>query len=237
MAREYDFRSELFTHQPVLFTVAERCEGPIAECGCGFGSTLFLHEIAERRGIRVLSLDSDPNWFARFSHLASANHEFRFVEDWASEMQRSEWDEHWGLVLVDQTDWTDRVRSVNRVRTSADYVILHDSNASPAHGLGRTIRPVNGPRDIGERDYDDVFSSWREFFPPEPWPNIDGPPTLLGSNRFDVCAFRIDYLRHLPAWWRYGRHLRRIAPQRLRMSIANRMGWRIRPGFSSKARD
>jgi hypothetical protein len=237
VARRYDFRSDLFTHQPVLFTIAERCDGPIAECGCGFGSTLFLHEIAERRGVKVVSLDSDADWFARFSQLlASDNHEFRFVEDWPAELERPEWDEPWGLVLVDQTDWTDRVLTVKRVRSNAEYVILHDSNASPAHGLGCTIRPVNGPHDIGKRDYDGVFTSWREFFPPEPWPNIDGPPTLLASNRLDVQALDVNYLRHLPYWWRIGRHFRGVVPQTVRMRIANRIGWRIRPGFSSRAR-
>ena len=232
MARHYNFRNDLFTHQPVLFTVAEQCDGPIAECGCGFGSTFFLHEIAERRGVKVVSLDSDANWFRRFSHLASENHEFRFVEDWQAELQRPEWDDRWGLVLVDQTDWSDRVLTVERVRTNADYVILHDSSASPPHGLGHTLRPVNGPRDLGERDYDDAFSSWREFFPPEPWPNVDGPPTLLASNRRDVNAFDVDYLRHLPYWWRIGRHARGVVPQALRMRLANRIGWKIRPGFS-----
>jgi SAM-dependent methyltransferase len=235
VARRYDFRNDLFTHQPVLFAVAERCTGPIAECGCGFGSTLFLHEIAERRGVKVVSLDSDPNWFARFNHLASPNHEFRYVESWTREMQRPEWDRHWGLVLVDQTDWGDRVLTVERVRSSADYVILHDSSASPAHGLGQTIRPVNGPRDLGKRDYQDAFSSWREFFPPDPWPNVDGPPTLLASNRFDVNAVEVNYLKHTPYWWRVGRHLRRVVPQPVRMRIANRIGWRIRPGFSSNS--
>ena len=53
VARRYDFRSGLTTHQPVLYAVAEECEGPIAECGCGHGSTVFLHEIAERRNQHV----------------------------------------------------------------------------------------------------------------------------------------------------------------------------------------
>jgi hypothetical protein len=69
MARHYDLRNDLFTRQAVLFTVAEQCDGPIAEFGCGFGSTLFLHGIANRCGVNVVTLDSDANWFAQFSGL------------------------------------------------------------------------------------------------------------------------------------------------------------------------
>lgn len=231
MARTYNFRSGLTTHQPVLFAVAEACDGPIAECGCGDGSTRFLHEVAERRGIRLVSFETHAEWMARFAELASAQHEFRLVDDWRSELKRPEWGERWGLVFVDQEHWVDRIPTIERVAATADYVVVHDSDASTNHGIGRSIRPLNGPHDRGERDYSDVFSSWREFFPPEPWPNqLAGPPTLIGSNRFDVDEIDVDYDRHLPLWWRAGRHTRGLVPQKARMLIGNRMGWRIRPG-------
>jgi hypothetical protein len=234
LARRYDFRSGITTHQPVLFAVAEMCDGPIAECGCGTGSTEFLHEVAERRNVKVISFETDANWLQRFSHLASPNHEFRLVDTWRQELERPEWAGHWGLVFVDQEEWPDRVLTVNRVRTTADYIILHDSTAWAVHGLGRTIQPIISPREVGTRDYDGVFNSWREFFPPEPWPNADsGPPTLLASNRFDVNSIPINYEKLLPLWFRIGRHARSFVPQPLKMRIANLIGWRIRPGYTT----
>jgi hypothetical protein len=168
LARTYNFRSGLTTHQPVLFAVAEACDGPIAECGCGDGSTRFLHEVAERRGIRLVSFETHAEWMARFAELASAQHEFRLVDDWRSELKRPEWGERWGLVFVDQEHWVDRIPTIERVAATADYVVVHDSDASTNHGIGRSIRPLNGPHDRGERDYSDVFSSWQEFFRPSP---------------------------------------------------------------------
>jgi len=232
VARRYNFRHGCFSHQPVLFAVAEVCTGPIAECGCGDGSTYFLHEISERRGVKVISLETDPGWLERFAHLESEHHEFRLVEDWETELRRPEWGEHWGLVFVDQSEDAARLHTVNRVRAYADYVILHDSGGAPDSGLGREIRPIRGPHDLGRRDFGELFGSWREYFPPPPWPHIHGPPTLLGSNRVDVGRIDVDYHRHLPYWWRVARHFRALVPQRIRMRIGNRIGWRLRPGFS-----
>jgi len=38
----YDFKNGMATRQPVLWTVAHPMPGPIAELGCGYGSTPLL---------------------------------------------------------------------------------------------------------------------------------------------------------------------------------------------------
>ena len=38
----YNFRKRVATHQPVLWAFAYAASGPIAEFGCGYGSTPFL---------------------------------------------------------------------------------------------------------------------------------------------------------------------------------------------------
>jgi hypothetical protein len=96
VARVYNFRIGHTTDQPVLFAVAAVCEGPIAECGCGLGSTLFLHEIAEERNVKVVSFETHADWLSPFDHLASANHEFRLIDSWEEELKRPEWTERWG---------------------------------------------------------------------------------------------------------------------------------------------
>lgn len=224
----YDFKNRMATHQPVLWTVAHAARGPIAEFGCGYGSTPLLHELSDRLGVRLLTLDSNADWLDRFRpQFESPQHEFRLVSDWSEELARPEWGDGWAIVFVDQAPFEARALTVERVRLSADYVVVHDDDYFPEHGLfGRMIKPLLGPEDRGERDFDDVFSSWREFFPPEPWPfRRTGPPTLLGSNRNDVTAIDVDYERHLPRWWKLLRHTRRLVPQRLRMRVANLAGW------------
>src|SRR5712692_2833181 len=98
----YDFKNRMATHQPVLWAVANVVQGPIAEFGCGNGSTPLLHEIARRRGLRLVTLDNNPEWLERFrSRMQSALHEFRLVEDWSTELARPEWDSGWQLVFID----------------------------------------------------------------------------------------------------------------------------------------
>lgn len=228
----YNWRSVYTTHQPVLNAVARRCDGPIAEFGCGHGSTPLLHEIARQRGLRLLSLEDDQDWLSTFQpNLETPWHEFRLVEDWQEELSRPEWREQWGLIFIDNEPWEARAAAAKAVHDRAEYVIIHDSDYAAEHGLfGTSARPLLGAHDRGERDYSDLFSSWREYFPPEPWPwPTTGPPTLLGSNLRDVNEVPVNYLRHVPLWWRYARHARRLLPQRARMLIGNRIGWRIRP--------
>jgi hypothetical protein len=224
----YDFRNRMATHQPVLWAVAHAAGGPIAEFGSGNGSTPLLHAIASRLGVRLVTLDNDASWLERYRQsLESPLHEFRLVEDWSVELARPEWDENWAVVFIDQNPFEARALTVARFRSSADYLVVHDDDYFAERGLfGVAIRPLLGPHDRGERDFSDTFSSWCEFFPPEPWPfRPTGPPTLLGSNRRDVTTIRVDYEDHLPLWWRVGRHTRRLLPQPLAMRLANRAGW------------
>jgi hypothetical protein len=188
------------THQPVLYEIARRCQGPIVEFGCGEGSTRLLHHVCAQRGVRLLTLDSDAEWLDRYSNALSSDlHEFRVVEDWGDELAGTE-REQWGLAFIDQGSWEARADTAKRLADKAEYLIVHDHDALPGMGLlGRSIRPIFGPHDVGERDFDDEFTYWREFFPDAPWPlPTTGPPTLLASNRRDVTAISVDYSEHVP---------------------------------------
>jgi hypothetical protein len=188
------------THQPVLYEAATRVSKPVIEFGAGEGSTRMLHEICAERGLELVTLDSDAEWLDRYrTELTTPTHSFRLVEDWNAEIDEAE-QRDWGLIFIDQGSWEARAETAKRLAHKADYLIVHDCDALPGMGLlGTQIRPVAGPQDTGQRDYGDVFSSWREFFPPEPWPLPQtGPPTLLASNRHDVTTLPIDYSRNAP---------------------------------------
>jgi hypothetical protein len=110
-------------------------------------------------------------------------------------------------VFVDQGSWEGRAAAVRRLADRAEYVVLHDCDALAAGGLlGRQVRPTHGPEDLGERDWSEVFSSWREYYPLEPWPLTSGPPTLIGSNVHDLTAFEVSYAAYLPRWPRRVAH-------------------------------
>jgi hypothetical protein len=211
----------------VLVAAVRASEGPIAEFGCGHGSTPLLHRLAVEQQRRLVTLDSNEGWARRFrERMESQTHEFRLVRDWDVELDRPEWSEQrWGVIFVDQNPFEARAETVRRLRDRADYLVVHDCDYFPRRGLfGREIAPLNGPDDRGMRDYGDTFTSWREIFPPEPWPfKPTGPPTLLGSNTHDVSTLPVRY--GLPLWWRLGRHARSVVPQPVRMRVANLIDW------------
>lgn len=201
--RDPQWASPVATHQPVLWEIANRSSLPILEFGCGEGSTKMLHHVSESRGVPLITFETDPEWMARYTHdMETSLHQFRLVSGWESELASSEWDDYrCGLVFVDQTPWEARVTTIERFRLTAEYVILHDSVYYPVTGLmGKSVRDLVGPADVGVRTYDDMFTSYKEFFPQEPWPLPDGPSTLLGSN-FHDCDIAIDLAALSPPRW------------------------------------
>ncbi|HEX4034339.1 MAG TPA: hypothetical protein VHX66_07840 [Solirubrobacteraceae bacterium] len=199
------------THRPVLWHIASRSTLTMLEFGCGDGSTALLHRISAERNTPLITFDTDPAWLGRYApSMESPLHQFRVVSSWEDTLASAEWDEQrYGLVFVDQAPWEARVATVHRFRLMAEYIVLHDSDYFPTNGLmGRSIRPIVGPDDVGSRTYDDVFTSYKEFFPPEPWPLREtGPPTLLGSN-FNDCAIDVDWSAFWPPSWARGPILR-----------------------------
>jgi len=190
--------NEFATHQPVLYEAAARCTGPILELGAGEGSTRLLHAICRASGRRLVTLDNDANWLRRYEPLRCDWHELRAVRNWAKALtDPSISSTDWGLIFVDGKPWESRTLAVSLLKEKATYIIVHDCDYFPVHGIfGRVIAPLNGPRDRGERDYSDTFKSWREYFPLEPWPYpLTGPPTLLGSQMAE-CNIDVDYSRY-----------------------------------------
>jgi hypothetical protein len=222
----YDWKNRYATHQPVLLAAVQATEGAIVEFGCGHGSTPLLHRLAVLDRRRLITLDTNEQWLARFrSQFESPWHEFHAVSQWGEALASLDWDASWSVVFVDQDAWDARAATVRRFRDLAEYVVVHDCDYFPREGLfGSELAPLKGPADRGARDYSDVFLSWRELFPPEPWPyRPTGPPTLVGSNVHDVHALRIDY--DLPLYWRLGRYLRAFVPAQVRLKIANAIDW------------
>jgi len=192
------------THRPVLWAVASRTRRPLLEFGCGEGSTPLLDRAASLCNVPLITLDTDQAWLERYSRsLASPLHEFRLVSSWEEELASEEWDGgRYGVVFVDQSPWEARATTVRRFSHSADYVVLHDCDYLPSHGLlGESIAPIVGPHDPGKRSYAEVFKHFKEFFPPEPWPLREtGPPTLLASN-FHECDLDVDLEAFSPPRW------------------------------------
>lgn len=230
MAR-YQWRDRNATHQPVLQAALAATSGPIAEFGGGHGSTPLLHSLAADHGRRVVTLDTNREWLDRFrATMESPCHEFRLVADWDEELARPEWDGDWSVVLVDQQPWEGRAATVLRLAPVAEYCVVHDCDYFARTGMfGREEAPIVDPANTGRRDYGDVFTSWVEYFPPEPWPfPPTGPPTLLGSNQHDVGALTVSY--ELPFYVPVAARLAKALPTSVKLRISSALRWgELRP--------
>jgi len=181
------------THQPVLYVALLRTEGPVIEFGCGYGSTPLLHRVCKRHGRKLTTLENNRDWLDRFSEYATDWHQFVHATDWQTVLADIV-GQPYGLAFVDQAPFEARHATILTVKDTARFVVLHDCDYFPEHGLfGKPLAWINGTRDRGHRIYDDVFKHWQEFFPLEPWPYPpSGPPTLLASN-FEPCDWEIDF--------------------------------------------
>ena len=198
------------THQPVLEKIISLVDGPILELGCGEGSTELIHHYSVEKKIQVLTIESDKQWMERYTYLQNENHEFianENLNEWENLVD--EWTEYfvdeskrWGLVFIDHGEWISRYKCLLKLKDKADYIILHDSCYYPKNFIfGKILEEKseyqcskNYPKNCGcchsinttKRDYSDTFKYSKEFNSPY------GPPTLLGSEKYDIRDLNID---------------------------------------------
>lgn len=202
------------THQPVLSAAAASTSGPIIEFGSGYGSTDLLHEICERDGRILITLDDDLEWLNKFAQKYLGKgyypgntgwHKFFYVpgKDSANPDSPAHWVrflKHFDLLdqmdfdvcFIDQSPWLGRYETLKIMKNRARFVIVHDVDYFPGNGIfGKVIKPIKKGIE-GKFDFSDVFSTFRVYFPNPPWPSDSGPPTLIGSN-FETVLPVVDY--------------------------------------------
>ena len=175
------------THQLVLEKILEINNKPILELGCGDGSTEMISYYSNKKSLKTISVESDKLWLDKYLHFTSNLHEFinlHNFDDWLDYYDTLKYD--FGLVFVDQSNWSSRTDAVNYFKNKSDYIILHDCDWFATNNeLGFEKMRIIEKNNVGERNYDKTFKYWIEYFP-EYWFGKTGPPTLLGSNIIDV---------------------------------------------------
>jgi hypothetical protein len=187
-----------YTHQPVLYEMTSRTDGPIIEFGCGYGSTDMLHEMCKENKRLLISLDDDLDWLCVFSEKYREDsdwHKFVFVP--GKPLNDLDNPIHWihflnhftplkqgfDVCFIDQHPWLARFETIKYMKDKAKYIILHDCDYFPREGIfGKTIKPIGDHCIPGVFDFGDIFRYFKVYFPLSPWPAWTGPPTLLGSE-------------------------------------------------------
>jgi len=117
------------THIPLLAACVARTSGPVLELGCGDYSTPLLHWLC--RGRRLVTLESDAAWLARYEDLRSPTHELLHVPDWASARPIDEGP--WDVALIDHAPGARRVPDIRRLMHRATFLVVHDTE-DPDYG-------------------------------------------------------------------------------------------------------
>jgi hypothetical protein len=106
--------------------------GPVMEMGCGYHSTILLHQIVVVEQKRyLLSTDTDREWLSKFeANMSSTIHQFRHIN------QTSEWNHvgidrpRWSIVFIDHKPGERRVIDIIRLANLSDIIIVHDTETS-----------------------------------------------------------------------------------------------------------
>ena len=115
------------SHIPVLVKMMKQINGPVLELGIGHSSTPILHWLCAEKGLPLLSLEDDKDWYDEFASFKTFNHRVEFVEDWNELHQFKVYDTRWSIALIDNNPVRKRVRMAKRLRHHVDFLLLHDA--------------------------------------------------------------------------------------------------------------
>jgi len=122
----------LATHQCALIMAVLNTTGPVLELGCGYGSTPILHALCEGQKRMLVSIESNNEWYERFSPMGSCFHLFVFAQHWdGCDVTAGRND--WAVALVDFAPGWDRPKAIEKLAGRVEYIIVHDTEPEAEH--------------------------------------------------------------------------------------------------------
>lgn len=117
------------SHLPVLIKLMSMTTGPVLEMGMGYCSSPFLHWACYPTKRRIVSYESQHDYYRYAETWRADFHEVHCVDDW----NQADLAQPWSVAFVDHHPNNRRSDDVVRL-THADYVVIHDSeNSSDGH--------------------------------------------------------------------------------------------------------
>jgi len=119
------------SHLPTLVRAYDISKGDILELGTGYFSTLMLDWLSAITDRKVVSYETNPDWYARAKKLQSSYHDVIFVESWDKVPFE---EKHWGLAFIDCDPHASRATAIERLKDNADYIVAHDTEPRSEKG-------------------------------------------------------------------------------------------------------
>ena len=200
------FSNNYGTHRPYLVETIKNTKGNIIEFGCGDSSTLLIRDLIKNTDRKLISLESNYEWYNKFKYLENENHKLFFVngrED--TEEVGNKWlefiennkeiqDLDFDICFLDSSPWISRTVGLNYFKNKAKYILVHDVDYFPLYKKWGTIIKTNYSGDFRKisriMDFSDVINNYHVFYPDEKYYAAEtGPPTLLCSNKINGKDF------------------------------------------------
>jgi predicted O-methyltransferase YrrM len=154
------------THMLNLIKAVGATTGDVCEVGCGFSSTPLLHWIT--LGRKMVTYESDPEWFNFARKFKSKNHKVRLANRGFTNV---DYDRHWSVVFIDHSPKRPRKRGDDALKfKNADLIVLHDTE----------------PESTDHYGYDKVFPHFKYRYD---W-TLCKPHCSIVSNTIDVTKWK-----------------------------------------------
>lgn len=118
------------THREVLIQFLEKVNPKrVLEFGVGNFSTPLLHHYSKQGNI-VLSMDNNPEWLNKFRGYEHGNHRLLLFNNDDLLLQKySFFEDNWSMIFVDAAPAWIRSPFIRLIKSKADYIIVHDTEA------------------------------------------------------------------------------------------------------------
>lgn len=154
-------------HRFMLWEALEATTGTVIEMGVGKGSTLQLHDYCKANGRKLYSYEYDFEWFKKYKHLNSEDHQVIWVDnDWDMvNRDHSECD----VLFIDHSPGERRKEDIKLFFNKAKIIVAHDTE--PSADFGYQMRePLS------------MYKYMKDHEAPGAW-------TTAVSNEIDVTGF------------------------------------------------
>lgn len=117
------------SHQPILIhTLNTITEGDVLEYGMGWNSTPIMHTICGMQDRNLLSVETDKNWFSKFTRYESEKHTLiRLDEEELCKWEHPFFTKKYSVAFIDGAPGWARHVVLDKLKDYADYFVVHDT--------------------------------------------------------------------------------------------------------------
>jgi hypothetical protein len=196
-----------YVNQPFLFEIIKNTSGNILECGCGDGSTIMLNQIIKNTDRKLVSLESDINYFNKYKYLSNDSHELYHIgannndtnetgKKWITDIKKIQLPD-FEIVFLDSSPWLSRKYCFDYFLNRAKIIIIPSFDYYASNNIiGKTDYKItmhynNRYLEQISCNLDNIVKNYKILYPPVAhYECHTGPPILICSNFMEKNSFQ-----------------------------------------------